>query len=170
MKIVIRKNNHYPFPCIPIGWPLFINSITTREASFKFTNSCMYNLHDNDQHDINKLFGFSIGKHHLNSFRFGWRPILEENKIEIVSYEYQNGVRKKAYTLCRINVNDTIKLTVTYNKKGECITYNATVNGVNYTHFSYSVIKSSSFIGYTLGLYFGGNKRAPHDIIIYKCS
>ena len=88
IRIKIKKGRHYPY-LIPIAFPFWVkkNDVNSRKARFMFTDSCMFDLKDEDQWDVNKLFGFSIGHHHNNSsFRFGWRPLLNKNTIEIVAY------------------------------------------------------------------------------------
>ena len=61
-KIVIRKGFHYPFPFFPTALPFCVkkNKVNIRTRYVKFTDSCMFDLHDEDQHDVNKLYGFSI--------------------------------------------------------------------------------------------------------------
>ena len=130
-----------------------------------FTDFCMYDLGDEDQWDVNKLFGFSIGHHQKgSSFRFGWRPILTENLIEIVAYEYHDGFRMKTMPICRVELNKWHNFTILYNnivnKSFYYVNENIFTNKVN-------LVKKSG-LGYTLGVYFGGNEKAPQDITIYK--
>lgn len=166
MKIKIKKGRHYPY-LIPIAFPFLVkkNSSSTRKAKFLFTDSCMFDLKDEDQHDVNKLFGFSIGCHHTTSFRFGWRPILDENKIEIVAYEYHNGVRQRTMPICKINLNQWYEFIISYNRRKERSYYFVDDEGfTNLVRF-----KGKKWgLGYTLGVYFGGNEKAPQDIIIHK--
>jgi len=165
-RIKIKKGRHYPY-LIPIGFPFCVRKDDTnyRSAQFMFTDSCMFDLHDEDQWDVNKLFGFSIGHHQKrSSFRFGWRPILSENLIEIVAYEYHDGVRQKTMPICRVELNEWHKFTVSYNNNN-----NKSFYFVNRETFMNKVnLKKKSGLGYTLGVYFGGNEKAPQDITIYK--
>ena len=166
IRIRIKKGRHYPY-LIPIVFPFCVRKDDTnyRNAQFMFTDSCIYDLGDEDQWDVNKLFGFSIG-HHQNrsSFRFGWRPILSENLIEIVAYEYHDGFRMKTMPICRVELNKWHKFTISYNNKA-----NKTFYFVNRTTFTNTVnLVKKSGLGYTLGVYFGGNEKAPQDITIYK--
>ena len=166
IKIRIKKGRHYPY-LIPIMFPFCVkkNRTNFRSAMFKFTDSCMFNLYDEDQWDVNKLFGFSIGHHHnRSSFRFGWRPILSENKIEIVAYEYHDGFRMKTMPICRIELNEWHRFSLSYNNET-----NKSYYFVNDECFTNKVkLEKKSGLGYTLGVYFGGNEKAPQDIIIYK--
>lgn len=178
MKITIRKGRHYPC-LIPIGFPIWVkkNEGTHRTAKFMFTDSCMFDLKDEDQWDVNKLFGFSIGHHHRgSSFRFGWRPKLETNTIEIVAYEYHSGFRLKTMSICEVELNKWYKFRIGYLPHLNKTTYHIGdiktkkmikdrflvdfVNNVN--------LAKKSGLGYKLGVYFGGNEKAPQDITIYK--
>jgi hypothetical protein len=139
---------------------------------FMFTEQCLYNLYDEDQHDVNKLFGFSIGFHHKNSFRFGWRPLLDERKIEIVAYDYHDGIRQATMPITKVNIDMWYEYVLTYeptysrgtkyyvwDEKSSPITANAERSFYSNRKFG---------LGYVLGTYFGGNEKAPQDIIIYK--
>jgi len=166
MKIRIKKGRHYPY-LIPIVFPFCVqkNDNNYRSAQFMFTDSCMYDLGDEDQWDVNKFLGFSIGHHHnRSSFRFGWRPILTENLIEIVAYEYHDGFRIKTMPICRVELNKWHNFAILYNnivnKSFYYVNENIFTNKVN--------LAKKSGLGYTLGVYFGGNEKAPQDITIYK--
>jgi hypothetical protein len=167
MKIVIKKGRHYPW-LIPIGLPIWVrkNTSTFRSADFMFTNSCMFDLHDEDQWDVNKLFGFSIGHHqNCNSFRFGWRPVLKNNTIEIVAYEYHNGFRIKTKPLCEVELNRWHEFIISYNpQKGKTYYF---VDKKSYSFDTGNLTKKYG-LGYTLGVYFGGNEKAPKNITIFK--
>ena len=178
MKITIGKNRHYPW-LIPIAFPIWIKKDEGkfRTAKFLFTDSCIFNLHDEDQHDVNKLFGFSIGHHHRgSSFRFGWRPILENNTIEIVAYEYHDGERMRTMPICEVELNKPYLFKIGYlpekNKSVYHISDTRTDKKIEdrfIVDFRNDVtLNKKSGLGYTLGVYFGGNEKAPQDIIIYK--
>jgi len=166
VKIVIKKNKHYPW-LIPIVLVIWVKRkiSTIRTANFLFTDSCLYDLRDEDQWDTNKLFGFSIGHHqHQSSFRFGWRPILKENKIEIVAYEYHNGLRNKIMPICRVTINEWHVFRIIYIPDlGRCY---YRINDIEFVN-KFCLMKKHGW-GYILGVYFGGNKKAPQDIIIHK--
>jgi len=167
MKIKIKKGKHYPFPYFFWARPIWVrkNKSTFKRADFRFTDSCMFNLKDEDQHDVNKLFGFSIGHHQKNSsFRIGWRPILDKNKIEIVAYEYHDGVRQATKSMGLVNLNQWYRCNVVY----------LPIFNKSYFRFgtleteTHVELKKKSGLGYTLGVYFGGNEKAPQDITILK--
>lgn len=171
MQIRIRKGNHYPFPRFAIGLPKWVsrNKPTSMAKKFYFTESCLYDLKDEDQHDVNKLFGFSIGWHHKTSFRFGWRAILETKQIEVVAYEYHDNVRQATIPIGRIEINKWYEFVLGYLPLIDRSVYQ--VNNADYTELQISncvEVKKDWGLGYTLGVYFGGNETAPQDIIILK--
>lgn len=167
MKVTIKKGRHYPY-LIPIGLPICVkkNGSTIQSGDFMFTRSCLFDLHDEDQHDVNKLFGFSIGHHQKgSSFRFGWRPILKNETIEIVAYEYHDGVRQATMPLCEIKINRWHEFILSYNPQKEKTYY--FIDKKSYS-FDTGFLKKKSGLGYTLGIYFGGNEKAPQDITIFR--
>lgn len=166
IRIKIKKGRHYPW-LIPVGLPFQVkkNNSNYRVAEFMFSRSCLFDLQDEDQHDVNKLFGFSIGHHQKgSSFRFGWRPLLDEKLIEIVGYEYHDGVRKPTIPICKVSLNEWHKFTISYNNRSNKSFYFVD----QYTVMKETILKKKSGFGYTLGVHFGGNERAPQDITIYK--
>ena len=166
MRIKIGKGHHYPW-LIPIAFPFWVKrkESTIRKAKFMFTDSCMFDLKDEDQWDVNKLFGFSIGHHHHTSFRFGWRPLLNENLIGIVAYEYHDGERQKTIPFHKVKLNEWYEYTIIYKSNKQQIHYLVSTGGFERHNLN---IKRRWGLGYTLGIYFGGNEKAPQDIIIYK--
>ena len=175
MKRQIFKNTRRPFP-----WFQFIPIIFKKNKSFsivkdfKFTLSTIYFFDDFDQFDVNKLFGFSIGMHHNNSFRFGWRPSKDLIKMEIVAYEYHNKVRVPTIPLYEIEIDKTYRFKMNYLSDKQQVLYtiidkdklNECLDKTLVTHTSNVDAKKSW--GYKLGLYFGGNKKAPHDMIFFQ--
>lgn len=166
MKITIKKGRHYPW-LIPLGLPIYVRKKTStiRIFNFMFSSSCLFDLHNEDEHDVNKLFGFSIGHHHkCNSFRFGWRPILKNKSIEIVAYEYHNGIRQKTIPIREVNINEWHEYMISYNPIKNRIYYFIDKK----TFYIPLDLKKKHGFGYTLGIYFGGNEKAPQDIVINK--
>ena len=168
MLIKIKKGNHYPFPRFAIGSLKWVNSgiVTKMERKFLFTESCLFDLVDEDQHDVNKLFGFSIGLHHNTSFRYGWRPDLETRTIEIVAYEYHDKVRQATIPICKVDLNKWVFFGLYYSPEGHS-KYVVINNGMK-TITNTVNVKKKSGLGYTLGFYFGGNETAPQDIVVYR--
>lgn len=166
----IKKGRHYGHP-FPIPMLLFGKSLNKRVVVC-FGESARYDLGD-DQSDINKLFGFSYGFHHNNSDRIGWRYIQKSDQVEILLYSYVDKKRiKRHIAYMDIGVAYDVKLSVELkypgkNRRVRVDIYNLESKEVPFiyiTHFSYEQVWY--YIKYTLGLYFGGNRKAPHNIII----
>jgi hypothetical protein len=155
----IPKGKHYSRP-----WHF---GIYWRKTSFawvvKFDESCMYDLGDDDQFDTNKLCGVGyLPHHHKESARFGWRYDTKLQQVELLAYCYVGGKRKiESVCFCDIGKEYHIILNVTsicyhlhaYER------YSTTCLGmvtVGHDH--------NKKLGYRLGLYFGGNQVAPHEI------
>lgn len=160
---VIYKGMHYCLNFLNFKPYFGLNGVKKLEYKVMFTSSCRYSL-GIDQSDINKLFGISYGFHHNQSDRIGWRYIAEIDKIELLLYSYVKGLRRtKSLGLYDINKEISIKLeSIVY--KGNYRTINVIINNEvigrdifphNYKNF-----------GYTLGAYFGGNRKAPHTMKI----
>lgn len=134
-NILIPKNKHRRwFPRLKLLW-----KPVSMLVRFKFDESAKYSIEGADQQDWNKLTGFSRGYHKKNSIRIGWRWNQERGVLQICDYSYVNKERKIS------NVQD-IKIGVFYKK-------------------TLSLPKGKFFIlGYMLWPYFGGNKKAPHNI------
>jgi len=128
----------------------------------------MYLFYDEDQHDVNKLFGFSIGMHHNNSFRFGWRPNEDLSKMEIVGYEYLNGLRIPTIPICEVYLDKWYRYEMKYIAETEQFQYTVTDGNETHSTIHPVTLKNNWNFGYRLYLYFGGNKKAPHKIVIYK--
>jgi hypothetical protein len=137
------------------------------EVVFNF--DCRYETEDKkNQLDINKLFGLSFGLHHKNSARFGWRD-NGEGKIDILAYVYRNGKR----------VTESEGIYIETVEVGRTYTMDITVTNDVYM---FTIIKGSKLvgativdhgdllpIGYYLNPYFGGDEKAPHDMVIELC-
>lgn len=124
--------------------------------SVRFTVSCLYQLTNPDCiDDINKLFGFSYGRHQFNSVRFGWR--CKGGHLALFAYCKKNGKTiVKKVTDIKPNIHYTCQIYV----------------GTGYVRFSvndkdeFLTIDYKESIGYSLMPYFGGNCPAPQDIKI----
>jgi len=129
-----------------------------------FSDSCRYELPKEDQEDINKLFGFSLGfNHHKDSARTGW--FYKDNNIHIYAYIYDNGIRTSKF-IKTININETYIISIVDEGSNWLFSINdVSVEEIHITDVR--IDKSSKFkIGYKLWPYFGGNNTAPHDILI----
>jgi len=159
MKFIIKKGTHYSNETV-FKLKNFFNTNNTLQYQVVFDDSCVYELPKEDQGDINKLFGFSIGfNHHKNSARFGWS--YQDGKINLHAYIYDNGVRKSKL-IDKLNFNSSYLLTLT--DLGEEWKFSVE-NGSNITELKMSKLHDFEW-GYKLWPYFGGNNPAPHDITI----
>lgn len=141
--------------CWSIPRLLFGKTIT---RTVTFFPSCKYDLGNTDQLDWNKLFGigFFPGKHTL-SYRFGWRWNDNTNRIEIAAYWYENGVRK-SQGFASIKVMERVEYRI--RRSGPFINFELS------TGPGFSTPGKWQPFGWKLGLFFGGNRPAPHDIKI----
>jgi len=138
--------------------------ITALHQHFKaiFDSSAIYSTVDNnDQQDVNKLFGFSDNQasHHAFSARVGWS--WSNNALKLFGYTYNDSIRAIQQLAivpigqevdCNIGIDTLRKL------------YLFTVNGT--TTSMPRTAKTTSIIGYKLYPYFGGNEVAPHKVTI----
>lgn len=154
--------------------PKFIPRQTTRK--FMFTPSCLYDLKDEDQHDVNKLFGMSFNlfptcktftPHHINSARFGWRALLDNRTIQIVAYEYLNRFRRPTQVIAEVNINEWYEYLM-YWVNGKMY-YSIRTDDTSVATFSTDYpLRKDTVLGYELDVYFGGNEVAPQTITIFE--
>lgn len=133
----------------------------TKQSYFAvFSKDCVYEFNDEDQFDVNKLFGLSFGLHHNNSARFGWRSV--GHQIELSAYCYVNKNRvilplglidiDKSYKL-ELVITDDYYIFNVYNEQN--LVYNGNIRK-----------SKTRCLGYKLFPYFGGNRTAPHTMHI----
>lgn len=161
----IFKNRHYgspfPFPKLAFG------SSYKKQLTVVFDESIRYSL-DEDQMNVNKLFGVSCGYHMNNSDRIGFRYIPTSDTVEIVAYSHVNGERVKTKHIYDAKIGEklTMCLYIDFYNNSRNITMLCNT-GVFITQYE---TKNLSKLHYTLGLYFGGNRKAPHTIKIKRLS
>lgn len=152
----IPAGAHYPEP------HPFLNVVhgNTLEFRFRFDDSAIYDLGTEDQHDINKLFGFAEGSAlniHEHSARFGWRWLVAEERIEILGYAYTGGTRKSISLGTVLPWEDA---------EGSIIStpdaYRFLFKGSTYTIPRDTPFQAErKFLSYP---YFGGNITAPQEV------
>ena len=155
MIYFIKKGRHFCWH----WFKFFFKKECVLKHDITFTESCLYKFGDVDDFDINKLFGRSFGMHHKNSVRFGWRT--EKDKILISSYVYINGIREYN-DICTCDINK--KYTFTIDCRDTLILLEISAEPYK-TRYGIKMENHTNF-GYKLYPYFGGNKKAPHDIMI----
>lgn len=154
----IRKGKHRAWP-FRLGLYFSKKKIRFRVV---FDTSCKYELGSENQGDINKLFGVGyFPNHHKESARFGWRYNEDINKIELVAYCYVNGQRvTDLITTVPFHQSHVLQLNITSRFYHFAVVKDSfEVN----TSIEHSNKRKWSF---PLGVYFGGNKPAPHKITI----
>jgi len=161
--MIIEKGTHYACPLQLVKKLLGIRICKSRKMSCEvsFTESCRYDV-GRDQSDINKLFGFSLGMHHKNSVRVGWRYVPNVDAIEIVTYIYRQGERLKEHHVDWVGFGKCVKYTIELRKDGSVHFY----AGERWCACDMMGTQGKIFLSYPLSLYFGGNCTAPHDMLI----
>jgi hypothetical protein len=146
----IKKGHHDSTP-VKLEWleknPLRFHA--------KFDSSAIYS----GDGDINKLYGFSDcnSLHHENSARIGWR--WSDNQLEIFAYTYAHGIRSyKKIKSVPLDTWVSYSIAAMPDRYRLCVG-NECVDMERNT-------KCNTGMYYILYPYFGGNKRAPHDITI----
>lgn len=161
MIFKIKKDKHYSNGFFHKLIHLFRDKKYVKHT-IMFDDSFEYDLGTEDQLDINKLFGYSIGfNHHKNSVRFGWNCIKGE--LCIYTYCYFNGERKMDF-LTTIKPNTENKFSI--NDKGDYYLFTVIDHNDKITQTKIDKVKKS-FFKFNLWPYFGGNRTAPHDIKIF---
>jgi len=148
----------------------------------RFDESCKYYLGKVDQLDVNKLVGIGylsrprvIVTRYFNRFwfwglkpmhwtdgaRFGWRYSAEKDKIEIMAYCYIDGEQIIDH-LADAFIGESYMLKIEVVKTG----YWLTVKGPGYTAEKIYRHNHNKRLQYRLGLYFGGNQKAPHQMTV----
>jgi len=134
-----------------------------------FDNSCLYgDLGDNDNYDINKLYGFATTWYHLlQSGRVGWR-CLDGKNIELLTYSYNDGKRENKET----DILGTVKPNEWFSCTIEDLEYAYEYTFKKSSWTKKIVVKADAkkkdwfIFHYKLYFYFGGNKPSPHDMFV----
>lgn len=157
----IKKGTHRGKP-FQIG--LFVGSTRLiREVQFMW--SCRYYLPEEDQADVNKLFGIGyLWSHHKNSARFGWSYNTLTEVMDLYAYCYDNGERTSVY-ITSVQIGEKVKCELQAYRGSKDYLFIVYREDGSYV---YRTMKKShhKWIGFPLGLYFGGNRRAPETIKI----
>src|SRR5437870_4570444 len=160
MTFRIPKGWHYALPFFT--WLWWNKKVFTWRVTF--TDSCRYDLGDNDQLDTNKLcgIGYFPDFHHVDSARFGWRYNTGTGLIELLAYCYVNKQRIiKPIAACEIGKEYLLKLYAGNNLYSLCVLDPVTNAYAGYVTVRYTHKKK---LQYGLLPFFGGNRRAPHEI------
>ncbi len=167
--IIVKKGNHYP-NIFKIGiFPKFyLFNKTSIKRKFKFTKESVFVFDNNDIYDYSKLFGLSFGHHQKNdSFRFGFR-FLNNNEVELSEYMYIAGKRKIIEIPLKLQLNKIYNFKISLNKNKHRIYYIIYDENNNILFKKEYLFSFMLFLGYTLGLYIGGNNPAPKKLKFFK--
>ena len=151
-EVVIRSGSHSDFrlPTVMVN----AGSIAYEVA---FTETCRYDIGE-DQTDINKLFGLGyMLAHRENSVRFGWWYDPSKDSVGIMAYWYDRG-KRNADHLRYVALSDSHHYMIIARDDVHILT----IDRLEVKR----VVTKRSEICYALHPYFGGNRPAPHDIVI----
>lgn len=152
----IRQGSHR---ALPFSFGIYWDK-KSMSRKIIFNEDCRYDLDGEDQLDWNKLFGLGyLWSLHTDSARFGWRYKKEKDCIEIAAYAYVGGERIMEY-IGDIEIGVEAELTLTIQPDF----YNFDFSQEGYADFVTIPKTTNKKISYKLGLYFGGNKTAPHEM------
>ena len=170
MNIVkIKKDTH-----APLRLPQLVRAEDGIRFCVMFTPSCRYDLGNEDQADVNKLFGIGFfPSHKIHSARFGWRYNPNIKMIEILTYVRING-QFKFVSMGFLNINHwyLMELLPLYNRRTGKDSVLFKINGGDVPNYGIDIRERMVYMpvkrwGYLLRPYFGGNQTAPHDMEIH---
>jgi len=157
---IIKKGDHYSnttdLPSHYSGSSMKFQAI--------FDDSAIYNLGNENQYDINKLYGTTdcgSWSPTQNSARFGWVWNLQKKKLEIWAFVHVNGEFKYEW-IDDINLNQTYNYELTLSSDHSKYEFNFNGKTVSMDRSC----SDSEMSGWQLKPYFGGNEVAPHEVLI----
>jgi len=161
MKYIIPENWHYSNFGLHLITPKIHFGATQLNFKMTLDSGCWWkHPRNNDDYDINKIYGISYGYHHTNSLRLGWVPDFNStNTIKIYGYWYQDKKRTTKF-LCDVLTN------VEYNVEFKIYEDNTDIYINNRQSVVDFHLPDQCKWGYYLFPYFGGNNKAPNNMII----
>lgn len=154
----IKEGEHYSKP-----WRLgLLFGKHEVKAEFVPNVSWLYSFDDEDDYDINKIFGLSRGDHRKNSARLGWNPSPDGKQIEFWCYVRTNGKMHVPLTPLGI-VNPRTIVNASITDYGDSYIFSIQTRKFKRTQ-QVRVDGKRSWFRYRLWPYFGGNKPAPHEV------
>ncbi len=127
----------------------------------KFDSSAIYSTSEpSNQHDINKLFGFSDNDahHHQFSARIGWR--WSDGALRLFGYIYNGGISSHQ-EISSVAIGKEIDCSIIVRSEKYIFRVNDRETTMPRTS------PAATAVGYRLYPYFGGDEPAPHDIHIW---
>lgn len=162
MAFIHKQGKHRARPFYWLKWWPLVKTPVALTYALTFESSNKYRLPVADQDDVNKLFGISLGRVHMNSARFGWKYVPETGMFHLYGYYYRNGVRDFQF-ICECSPYRKYYLTLKvrpYNYSFE-VSY---PNGFKRLLIVDRYDKKKW--GWILGPFFGGNRPAPNTMTI----
>ena len=175
MKHTITKGRQRGAPLL---WDVWLTSNPRIKYEIVFGDNCHYNLvgdsstMQGDDFDINKLVGFGFFNfnkwppHHYESVRVGWRWNSENSIVDLYTYRYELGKRIIIYlTSVRKGMPIVVEMSASNKSYEVSIECRYTPHRGNFSHI---IDRKTNYpISYLLGPYFGGNRKAPHNMDIF---
>ena len=136
--------------------------------SFRFTPTCFYRFGNENDYDVNKLFGFTtkLTSPMDTSFRFGWNNETGEKTVSIHAFWHIDNAMRSQY-MGEVEIEKSYRFRIT---KGFAFVDFSVIDEDGNTilaHHCPYIMKSKFSFGYRLFPYFGGNEVAPHDILLF---
>ncbi|MEO6901528.1 MAG: hypothetical protein ABI241_00410 [Bacteroidia bacterium] len=162
-RYTIYKKFHYSYHSI-----VRFDGIEGFNSNFQFNSNCRYDLGNQNQGDINKLFGCSFGSdNHYNSVRVGWNYNISTDMIDLWYYAYERGIPTHIKIgSTNIDQYNDIQIYFDYSTNRVLLFLQSSTTGIAR---AYDYIFPSERWGYYQYPYFGGDEKAPHrmDILLY---
>lgn len=162
---LIKSGCHYSSPGCKI--PGNLSLAGRKEKAWQvyfFENTIYQSVTPTNQHDINKLIGFTdcgiLTGNHNNSARFGWNWDLNNKLMKIYAYTYVNKERQFSYIT---SIPTKTVATLSLSLSGSFYTFQ--VNDVT-VKMPRGCDKPSAW-GWAQFPYFGGDETASHDMNIW---
>lgn len=161
MNIIHLKGCH--FPLFPRLWP--VKSVM---ETMSFTESCRYILDGGDQGDWNKLCGinFTLPGQPLKAVMFGWRYNPESRLVEVAAY-INDPVRGRMMgePMASFRIGATVRVHIRRLDSGKWMF--SVWKFEDWIEETYEVSFDNK-IGRSVAGWFGGNRPAPHMIVIER--
>lgn len=162
MHCTVTKGKHR-FNPISLGLYLSPKRLVRKVC---FYESCRYDI-GGGQSKINKLFGIGyFPSHHKNSARFGWTYNVFSKQIDIWAYTYDQGVCGEI-KIGSVEIGSHYIYRLSIYKEHYCFEIGEDYSGRWKRNYYKKIAKTpTSWLGYKLGLFFGGSIPSPKSMEI----
>ena len=156
-----RKPRWWAFILFP--WLAHDKKSVSRKVTFGL--NCVYDLEgEEDDLDVNKIFGLGYLWNKDDSARFGWNYNNITNRVDLFAYYHVNGLRDFT-KICSVSVGLQYLMILNINDQSYSFSVASISTGDEIGN--HIVIKThKKKWSYNMGMYFGGTLKAPHDITI----